>query len=216
MSSIPAPDAAIFDFDGVIIDSREGVRTAINAALVAHGFAPRPGPELDRFLGPPTLVAFAELTGEEPDSALVSRCVDTYHARYEDVFLEQTHLVDGIRAVLEQVSIRLALATSKPAAFTVPLLERLGIAERFTVVAAPELSALGEPKSVTVADALRELAADRAVMVGDRSFDVDAAHANGLAAIGVTWGIGERSELEAARAEAIVERPAELLALLAR
>jgi phosphoglycolate phosphatase len=216
MSSIPAPDAAIFDFDGVIIDSRDGVRSAINAALVEHGFTARPGPELDRFLGPPTLVAFAELTGAATDSELVARCVDTYHARYEDVFLEQTQLVDGIGPVLERLSLPLALATSKPAAFTAPLLDRLGIAERFTVVAAPELSALDEPKTVTVARALRELGADRAVVVGDRSFDVDAAHANRLAAIGVTWGIGDRDELEAAGAEAIVEQPAELLLLLER
>ena len=53
-------------------------------------------------------------------------------------------------------------------------------------------------------------------MIGDRSYDVDAAHANAIRAIGVTWGIGDRAELEAAGADAIVERPAELLALLSR
>ena len=51
-------------------------------------------------------------------------------------------------------------------------------------------------------------------MVGDRSFDVVAAHDNGVRAIGVTWGIGDRAELEAAGADVILERPAELLALL--
>jgi phosphoglycolate phosphatase len=53
-------------------------------------------------------------------------------------------------------------------------------------------------------------------MIGDRSYDVEAAHANAIPAIGVTWGIGDRAELEAAGAEAIVDRPDELLGLLSR
>jgi beta-phosphoglucomutase-like phosphatase (HAD superfamily) len=59
MTEIPSPDAAIFDFDGVIIDSREPVRTAINDALAAHGLPRRLPADLDRFLGPPPLVAFS-------------------------------------------------------------------------------------------------------------------------------------------------------------
>jgi phosphoglycolate phosphatase len=214
MTSIPAPDAAIFDFDGVIIDSREAVRTAINGALADHGLPTRPGPELDRFLGPPTLVAFAQLTGEGRDSGLVSRCVDTFHERYAEVYLDQTELVEGIRDVLERLRVPLALATSKPSDFVGPLLARFGIAARFAVVTAPGMSALEEPKSATVARAVRALGATEPVVVGDRSFDVDGAHANGLRAIGVTWGIGDRRELEAAGADLIIERPPELLPLL--
>lgn len=111
MSSIPVPDAALFDFDGVIIDSREAVRTAINDALVAHGLAARPGEELDRFIGPPVFGAFAELTGEPPDSELVAACADTYHRRYGEVFIELTALVEGIGAMLAELSLPLALAT---------------------------------------------------------------------------------------------------------
>jgi phosphoglycolate phosphatase len=52
-----------------------------------------------------------------------------------------------------------------------------------------------------------------AVVVGDRHYDVEAARACGLRAIGVTWGVGDRDELRGA--DIIVERPAELYALLA-
>jgi phosphoglycolate phosphatase len=94
------------------------------------------------------------------------------------------------------------------------LLAALSIADRFRFVFAPAMSALDEPKTVTVAKALDALGAAGAAVIGDRSFDVEAAHANGARAIGVTWGIGDRRELHTAGADVIVERPAELLELL--
>ncbi len=113
MTDAPLPDGAVFDFDGVIVDSRAPVRTAVNEALAAHGFARRNPAELDRFIGPPVLAAFAELTGEREDSDAVGACAATYHLEYERVYLTQTTIVDGIVAVLDAVEIPLALATAK-------------------------------------------------------------------------------------------------------
>lgn len=89
----------------------------------------------------------------------------------------------------------------------------MGIAECFRVVCAPTMSTLDESKTVTVARALHELSAPDAVIVGDRCFDIEAGHANGIRAIGVTWGIGDRAELDGA--DLVLERPGELLAALA-
>ncbi|HYB24051.1 MAG TPA: HAD hydrolase-like protein, partial [Solirubrobacteraceae bacterium] len=65
----PPPDGAIFDFDGVIIDSLAPVETAINGTLRAHGYPTRSAAELARFIGPPTPTAFVELMGAAEDSA---------------------------------------------------------------------------------------------------------------------------------------------------
>jgi len=208
MSLTPRADAAIFDFDGVIIDSRQPVETAINGALRAHGFAPRSAAETARFIGPPALSAFAELTGAAADSELVAACVATYHDIFAQVYLEQTQLVDGMSELLRSLTLPLALATSKVRQFVAPLLEQFGL--EFSVVSAPELD---EPKAETVARAQQALGARHAVVVGDRYYDIDAARACRLRAIGVTWGIGDRDELR--DADIIVERPAELHALLA-
>ena len=212
----PPPAAALFDFDGVIIDSREAVRTAINDALRRHGLRPRPGPELDRYIGPPASAAFAELTGESTDSPFVAACVDTYYACFASVSLELTRVIDGVGAVLVRLarSLPLALATAKPLEFAEPLLDTLGLAPCFTLVAAPTVATQDEDKAVTVARALRKLEVDDAVMVGDRYYDIDAAHANGLRAIGVTWGIGNAAELGTAGADVIIDRPEQLLELL--
>ena len=47
-------------------------------------------------------------------------------------------------------------------------------------------------------------------MVGDRHVDMAAAHAHGLRAVGVTWGIGSADELRSAGADVLVSEPAEL------
>ena len=209
MPLTPPADAAIFDFDGVIIDSRQPVETAINGALLAHGFAPRSAAETARFIGPPALSAFAELTGAAEDSQIVAACVATYHNIFARVYLEQTQLVDGMAELLRSLTLPLALATSKVRQFVAPLLEQLRARVRGRQRARCSTSRRRE----TVARAQRELGAHSPVVVGDRFYDVDAARACGLRAIGVTWGIGDRDELR--DADIIVERPDELLALLA-
>jgi phosphoglycolate phosphatase len=207
MPLTPPADAAIFDFDGVIIDSLPPVETAINGALLAHGFPPRTAAEVARFIGPPALSAFAELTGAAEDSETVAAAVATYHDIYGRVYLEQTRLVEGMPELLRSLTLPLALATSKALEFVAPLLERFGI--EFAVVSAPVLA---EPKSETVARAQQALGARDPVVIGDRYYDIDAARACGLRVIGVTWGIGDREELSGA--DVLVERPAALQALL--
>jgi phosphoglycolate phosphatase len=208
MSLNPPADAAIFDFDGVIIDSLAPVATAINGALRAHGLAERRPQELALCIGPPTPSVFAELAGDAEGSPRVAELVATYHELFARVYLAQTRLVDGIGDVLRALAIPLALATAKERRFVGPLLERFGL--EFAVVCAPELA---EPKADTVARALGALGARDAVVVGDRIYDIDAARANGLRVIAVTWGVGDREELR--EADVLVEHPEQLLALLA-
>ena len=90
---------------------------------------------------------------------------------------------------------RLGVATSKPRAFAEPLLQALGLRRFFEVIAAPDLKVRREAKAITVGQALAALDPGRAVMVGDRSYDITGAHAHGLPAIGVGWGIGSHDEL---------------------
>jgi phosphoglycolate phosphatase len=209
MPLTPPADGAIFDFDGVIIDSLAPVETAINATLAAHGFAARPAEQLARFIGPPTPTAFIELTGATEGSPELAAYLASYHEQFERVYLEQTRPIDGVAELLRDLSIPLALATAKERRFVAPLLERFGLESVFAVISAPALS---EPKADTVARAQLELGARDPVMVGDRIYDIDAARACGLRAIAVTWGIGDRAELSGA--DALVDRPAELRELL--
>ncbi len=112
----------------------------------------------------------------------------------------------------------MAIATSKSIEVAEPVLEALGLRSRFAVVEGTRVDELGAAKETVVARALaglQALGAPRATaLVGDRAHDVVGAHAHGLRAFGVLWGYGGREELEAAGADALLERPADLLDLI--
>jgi phosphoglycolate phosphatase len=220
--------AVVFDFDGVLVDSVAPVTSSINAALREHGFEERDPSALRRLIGPPTFSAFSELLGAPPDSAGVAAVVATYRAHYASVYLTATRVFDGIVAMLEGLTehmqhrcphmqheaAALAVATAKSSDFAQPLLDALGLARFFAVTAAADPLARSDDKFAVLGRALAGLGVSEAAMVGDRSFDMEAARAHGLRAVGVSWGIGSVEELRAAGAEAIADTPAELLALL--
>jgi phosphoglycolate phosphatase len=66
----------------------------------------------------------------------------------------------------------------------------------------------------TLTDPTEGLAPSSVVMIGDRKDDIEGARANGVGSIGVTWGYGSREELEAARADHIVNSVSDLLVLV--
>jgi phosphoglycolate phosphatase len=202
----------IFDLDGVLVDSRAAIAGCINHALTALGRPSRPEADLHPYIGPPLSHAFGELLGLAPDDPEVAAMIAAYRGRYATVSLTDTIVQDGIPEVLDELAQRrrLAVVTSKVQAFAEPLLEALGLRDRFEVVAGPRLDALAEDKAQTLATALDALGPTVAVMVGDRSFDVLAAHANAVPAIGVAWGIGSPEELYDAGAERVIGAPAEL------
>jgi phosphoglycolate phosphatase len=209
-------DAVLFDLDGVLVDSRAAISGCLNHALARNGLPEHAESALHRFIGPPLALTFAELTAHPPDSALVVACISSYRERYAEASLRETTVIPGITDALAELAPQycLAVATSKALAFAEPILTALGLRDFFDLVAGPSLSAFREDKAATIGAALSRLDPDRAVMVGDRSFDIVGAHARGLPAIGVTWGIGGSDELTSARADAIIEAPTDLPAAI--
>jgi phosphoglycolate phosphatase len=213
-----AADGLIFDLDGVLIDSYDAVTGSINAALLDHGLAARPPQALRHYIGPPTFTAFAELTGEPEHSAAVEAIVATYRSHYAAVYMTATHAIEGVAPVLEALAARLQLsiATSKSVVFTQPLLDELDLARHFAVVEAAAANDSSDDKTAIVSRALAALRArgcSSVAMIGDRSYDMVAARAHGLPAVGVTWGIGSAAELEAAGAAVLLRDPRELAAM---
>jgi phosphoglycolate phosphatase len=207
--------AVLFDLDGVLLDSRVAIVRCIEHGLRAQGVAVPPAAELERYIGPPLVDAFAELAGPE----LAAACLASYRERYVHSSLAETTLAPGAREALAGVAARVpvAVATSKPRAYARPLCERLGLAPHLAAIAGPELDAPEEVKATTVRRALEAVGlgpgAD-APLVGDRRHDVEAARANRIPCVGVLWGIGDEAELRAAGADRIVATPGRLIAAL--
>jgi phosphoglycolate phosphatase len=214
-------EAILFDLDGVLVDSRAPIARSINHALERLGLAAQPEEALHARIGDSLHGVFVDLLGEQAgDPARAGEAMTCYREVYRDLCLRETRLVPGIAPLLEALADRhpLAVATTKPVEFALPILECLGVAERFRAVVGPGLALReAEPKRETARRALAALGLGpgaRAALVGDRHHDVSAARALGIGAIGVTWGIGSEAELREAGAEWLVGAPGELARLL--
>ena len=203
--------AALFDLDGVIVDSREPVARSLNDALEAHGRPALPFEELHPWIGAPIHDIIRRLFGSDSSEEDVDAGVASFREAYTSRFLTDTPVQPGMADMLDEVAghLRLVVATSKPQPHAHQLLEALGLARTFDSIVGPALEARSEPKRTTLERALAELGpADRRVMVGDTRWDIQAAKHLGVPIFAVTWGIGRREEL--ADADAIFDTPESL------
>ena len=143
---------------------------------------------------------------------------DAENWRFERVSGVGSWLRCGVFGGLSRVGVRLALATAKPESQGVETLRHFGLEHHFTVTGGTSEDVPMTKTEVVadVLDRLGDLDRTRTVMVGDRRHDIEGAHENGLAAIGVGWGFAADGELEAAGADHIVATVDELRALLLR
>ncbi|MBR6872681.1 MAG: HAD hydrolase-like protein [Ruminococcus sp.] len=196
----------LFDLDGTLTDSQEGIINCIYHALNGLGIEVPEMSVLKRFLGPPLSVSFRETIGLDDETA--DKAVKLYRERYSTVGLFENRPFEGIEELLcrlQKAGFTLAVATSKPEPFSVRILERFGLSKYFGVVTGSGLDGSLDTKAEVIEETLRRLGCtdkSRAVMVGDRKNDILGAHAAGLPCIGVGWGYAEEGELEAAGQDA--------------
>ncbi len=208
----------IFDLDGVLADSRAAITASFRHALLSRGHEDPGEQRLAACIGPPPYVAIGQILGLDPADDEVAAVVAAYRADYGPNYLQRTPAFPGIAealGTLHRSGHRLAVATSKPRRYAAPLVDALGLGALIEHVAGPDSDKQASSKRAEVAEALAALGCARAVMAGDRRFDIEGAHANGIPAIGVLWGIGDREELEGAGADLIVATPRELPAACA-
>ena len=208
--------AIIFDFDGTICDTGEGIKKSAAFALDSFGIEAPEWEELGYFIGPPLLVTFQEKFGKTPQEA--DELVKKFRERYSAVGLFESKLYDGIHSMLKALKadgFKLGIASSKPQTFIDKLLSHFGIADMFDCVCGVTFQADCEPKPSIIARCAKGLCADPAdiIMVGDTQFDIDGAKENALPSIGVTWGYGTKFELIESGADFILDAPQDVEAV---
>ncbi|MCM2278116.1 MAG: HAD hydrolase-like protein [Oligoflexia bacterium] len=206
----------LFDLDGTLADPLEGFSNSLFHAFDKLGLE-RPSLEtVKRCIGPPLHVSVPQVLGiEEPEA--ITRLIAAYRDHHGTTGLFQYRFYDGVDGALEALTRdrRLFVATSKPVQYARPILERFGKARYFEEIYGSELSGERSLKGELISHALRAsaLGAGETIMIGDRKHDIIGAKANGLRAIGVTWGYGSEEELVGAGADWICRSWSELLAV---
>lgn len=207
----------LFDLDGTLTDSGEGI---INCAILAleHFGLPVPSREEMRvFVGPPLHETFVRF-GVPKDKA--EEAVAVYRSRYIPIGKYENTPYPGIRELLEALKAeghKLYVATSKPEQMSVDILEHFDLAKYFDQICGATMDTSRTNKEAVIAYLLEQNGrADNMVMVGDTKFDVIGAKAHGIPTVGVSWGYGEVGDMVDAGAVAIADTAGELLELLRR
>lgn len=200
-------DAYLFDFDGTVAETGEGIRKSAAYALEKMG---RPVPEkavLDRFIGPPLYDSFMNLCGLSDDEA--DRAIALYRERYVDIGLYESYIYPGVAALLKalhQSGAHVAVASAKPQFMLERLAAHYGIDRYLDVIVGIGAERHSADKRDLILRALPAgTAPERACMVGDRCFDIEAAKALGLCAVGADYGYSLPGELAGAGADVVFD-----------
>lgn len=211
-----APLPVFFDLDGTLTDPARGIVACIWHAMDRLGLERPPAGELTEYIGPPLAESLAILVGD-------SRAADAlrhYRARYDDIGWQENAVYAGVEEMLDglrSTGFKLFVATSKPRVFAARILEHFELDGYFTAVFGAELDGRHSDKSDLLRFALAATGTSAgAIMIGDRRYDVAGARSNGMRSVGVTWGYGSRRELIDAGADALVDRPQEIAAVVAQ
>ena len=175
----------LFDLDGTLIEPKEGITRCVAYALNKFGIEVKNLDDLTVFIGPPLIDSFMLYYNMSLEDANLA--VKYYRERFK------------VNGILEcELYEKLIIATSKPEDFTNSILKRLDIYKYFDLVVGATLDGSRGEKSGVIKYALEQLNLDdlnKAIMVGDRKFDILGAIKNNIDSIGVSYGYGIEDEL---------------------
>ena len=202
----------LFDLDGTLTDSGEGIINCAALALAHFGLPVPSREELRVFVGPPLYESFQRF-GVPADR--VDEAIRVYRSRYIPTGMFENTPYPGIRDLLDTLKkegCTLYVATSKPEEMSVAILERFGLAPYFDRICGASTDTSRSTKDAVIAYLLEQSGAkEDMVMVGDTKYDVLGAKAHGIPAIGVSWGYGSVEEMREAGAVGIADSMEELL-----
>lgn len=208
-------DYYIFDFDGTLVDSSEGIYNSIIYALKEFGIEENDREKLRYFIGPPLFHSFKHIYGvnDEDSNWLVAK----YRERYKVKGCAESLVYEGVPEMLEQLKQRgkkIAIASSKPKQFVDEISEHLGIFSYYDYVSAESFDKTHSSKEALINAVLEHFEnppKEKCLMIGDRFYDIDGAKATGLDSAGALYGLGEIEELTNAGATYLLYNTTDIL-----
>lgn len=207
-------DILLFDLDGTLTDSAPGVYNGFRRALGALGIEPPGFEEFKKCMGPPlsySLTTFFGLEGERLGEAM-----RTYLAYSAARGFSENSVFPGVEDALARINAAgytMAIASTKAEAQVHDVLRQFGLERYFHFLAGSRDDLGRSSKSDVIRHIIEALPipdVSRALMIGDRLYDVEGARSCGMDTLGVLWGYGTAEELKTAGAARLSPTPAEL------
>jgi len=211
--------AVVFDLDGTLLDTLDDLADSANHVLGQRGLPTHPVDEFRNFIGEGVGMLIRQmLPDDRRDEQTMAEILAAYRAEYGRRWNAKTRPYDGVAELLDALAargVKMAVLSNKPDEFTQKCVAGLLGSWEFDPVLGHRD---GTPRKPDPAGALQiarhwGLPPAEILYVGDTATDVQTAVAAGMCAVGVMWGF-RPSELESSGAEALIERPGELLDLV--
>lgn len=204
-----------FDLDGTLIDSGTGIINAVKYALNKYNINENNPAVLRSFVGPPLNQQFIDCYNFSEEQSL--QAVQYFREYYSTTGILENNVYPQIPELLNslyQMNLKLLIASSKPEKFVKKILAQHDLLKYFTFVGGSLFDGSRVNKDDVLSYVLTEMQIqqfDDCIMIGDRKYDILGAKKFGFTSVGVTYGYGERCELQAVNADFLIDRPLELI-----
>ncbi len=205
----------LFDLDGTLTNPELGITNCVMYALEKFGIIVEDRKKLHPFIGPPLTYSFQKFYGLSEDEC--KQAVIYYRERFSVKGLYENEVYDGVAELLQTLKAqgkKIILATSKPEEYAIEILKYFQLYQYFDFIAGATMDGSRGEKADVIAHALKISNIEdrtKAIMVGDRNYDILGAKENGLDSIGVLFGFGDYEELAKAGATHIAETVGNIL-----
>lgn len=209
-------DYVIFDFDGTVVDTGEGILKSLQYSFEAQGREAPDLSDLKKFIGPP--IHYSYTTYYDVGEDEVQNYIKSYRERYRSKGIYECHIYDGMIEALSELKrrgVKLGIASSKPISLIYDVMEYLDLTAYFDAVTGTAFDDSNHSgKADLILQSIEKLGAkdkSRVLMVGDRCFDIDGAAGAGVDSCGVIFGYGSREEFIEHKATFIVQEAKDIL-----
>lgn len=208
-------DFYLFDFDGTLCDTTEGIFNSIIYSLECYGIKENDMKKLEFFVGPPLFESYKTIYNVSDDDA--NWLIAKYRERYKEKAAEESKIYDGIREMLSELKAngkKIAVASSKPRTFVDEISKHHNIYQYYDFISAEDFKNNHSSKEDLInrcLDFFGNPDKTKVIMIGDRFYDIDGAKAVGIDSAGAVYGFGTKEELTNAGATYILNSPKDLL-----
>lgn len=208
-------DFYLFDFDGTLCDTTEGIFNSVIYSLQCFGIEETDMKKLEFFIGPPLFESYKTLYNVSDEEA--KWLIEKYRERYRLKAAEESCVYNGIKEMLSELKAKgkkIAIASSKPEFFVEEISKHHDIYKYFDFVSAESFQNNHSSKKELIEaclDFFGNPQKEQVIMVGDRFYDIDGAKAVGVDSAGAVYGFGTEEELTTAGATYILYKITDLL-----
>ena len=210
----------LFDLDGTLTDSGEGITKAVQYALKYFGIEVDDLNELKKFVGPPLRDSYKNFYDFDDEKAELG--IKKFREYYTDTGIYENSVYDGVEETLKSLKNSgktLIIATSKPEAHANIVLDHFDLSKYFDFICGADFEETRVKKGDVIKYAIESAGIEdlsKVIMVGDREHDIIGAKENKIKSIGVLYGYGDVLELTQARADFVVEKPQDIIDIVDR